>query len=451
MDVKRRTVRLLRIAIASALCVFVLSLPAQARAADTIIAHDTLIDRVYAAGGDLVYFRAVGATPPSRRWMRWTGGKLSPARAIPQSAWPGAAGRDAKGRKVFTFAKVRIESGVIVSEKWFVYDIKRDRARRLHGLPGGCVTNWVSLWRRSMAYTAGCKKEAEGGLFVRQGKRTRKLGSSPGGDQLAFREGSLAVIVDDGADNFFIKQWMANGKRCVWRLSEAFGDATDGLGWYPSELSVGNGYLTWAMGHWNARPNFGILTANVPEGCVRPGPIGELPFKPKTEKVGALTIDGRRVFYANDTTLRRGTLPSKPSFAPPPNDDFEHAKELPAEAPFTATGRVAYATVQPGEPLADAKHTVWYAFRPATSGTVYVKVYGREAIYDFEHSGLVGTFVSGVYTGTSRKNLTEISSNESSVRVDAVAGETYWIAVASPVPEPYYKPFTLWVGDSPAE
>jgi hypothetical protein len=448
MDVKLRTVRLLRIAVASGLCAFVLSPPAQARAADTIVAHDTLITAVYALDGDVVYYRRTRAKLPSRAWMRWSGGKLSRARAIPRRAWPGAIGRDAKGRKVFTFAMVRLKSGVLVSEKWFVYDIKRDRARRLHGLPRGCVTNWVSLWRHSMAYSAACKKGANSGVFVRQRGRTQKINSDPYGNDLVFRAGALVGVFDTGLDDFVVIQYMANGKLCKRVLDSSYGDATDVKGWYPSGLWIGNGSLTWSMGHWFARPNFALLSAQLPSGCATPGSVGQVQFTPKTPTLSTFAIDGRRIYYTDGKTLHLQTLPARPSFARPANDDFEHAEELPAEAPFVATARLAYATVQPGEPLAEAKHTVWYAFRPATSGTVYVSVTGA-AIWDFKEQHYVATTTYGVYTGASRESLTQIPPSGRSVRIDAEAGQTYWIAVGSPVPEPNYQPIPVRVDLSP--
>lgn len=447
MDVKRRITRLLRLALASSLCVLVVSPPAQADAPDRVIAHDTNIRAVFALGGDLVYFRR-GTKLPSRVWMRLVGGKLRRAQAIPRSAYAGAVGRDVKGRKVLTFAVVRRKGGTILSEKWFIYDLARDRARPVRGLPAGCVADWVSVWRRSMAYSASCERPAKSGVFVRQGTRTQKINSDPRGSDLVFRGGSLAGIFDTGLDDFVVVQYMANGTVCHEVLDSSYGDATDEKGWYPSGLWIGNGAMTWMMGNWFVRPNFAILSAKLPSGCATPGPVRQLPFTPKTAAVGPLVVDGRRVFYSDGTTLRLQTVPAKPSFDRPPNDDFESAEQLPAEAPFTATGRVAYATVQPGEPLADAKHTVWYAFRPTTSGTVYVSVDGG-AIWDFEKHHYVATFRYGVYTGTSRESLTQIPFTGRSVRVDAEAGRTYWIAVGAPVPEPDFQPIGLRVTLTP--
>src|SRR4051794_11420007 len=98
--------------------------PPQARAADPIIAHDTLITWIGALDGDLVYLRA-GNPYPKRVWMARFQGHLQQARGIPETRGAvhgGDIGRDAKGRKVFTFAVGhRNKFGTTVSTKWFVY------------------------------------------------------------------------------------------------------------------------------------------------------------------------------------------------------------------------------------------------------------------------------------------------------------------------------------------
>jgi hypothetical protein len=416
-----------------------------AHAADPILAHDTKISSISPLGGDLVYRRDVRPVP-KRVWMALFHGRLRHARGIPdkRTIFSGDIGLDAKGRKVFTFGSWHQKNGVILSTKWFAYDLASNRTRPLGGLPAKCVVGWAAVWRGSMAYTAGCKSDSKSGLFVKQGKSTRRVSRDPGGNPLVFRGGTLAVVFDTGLDDYVVKQWMSNGRQCEHWIDSSYGDATPGgTAWAPSGLWTTGGTLTWTMGYPPSQPDFGILTAKIPQGCATPGPIGKLAFTPETTTIRALAIDGRRVFYAGGQTLRSHALPA-PSYDPPPNDDFEHAQPLPTQAPFNTTANVAYATVQPGEPLADTKHTSWYAYRPATSGTVYVTVDARP-IWDFNEQHYVGTVRYGVYTGTSRDNLTEIPHSGSTTRVDAVAGETYWIAVGSPVPEPNYQPIPLYV------
>jgi hypothetical protein len=442
----------LAIALVAGCVLAAMSSPAPAHAADRIVAHDTLIQYIWPLDGDLVYVRREYGKPlPTRVWMARFQGHLHPASGIPRQAGAGDIGRDAKGRKVFTFAVTRSEGGSLVSAKWFVYDLARNRTRSLRGLPTKCVVGWVSVWRDSMAYTAQCKGDSIPALFLRQGKHTRRLRSDPGGPGLAFRAGTLAVIFDDGLDDFYVQQWMSNGKSCSRRIDASFGDATLDDGWFPTDLWIVNGYLTWTVGAFALRPDFAILAAKVAPGCKAPGPVGLFSFTPETKTLRTVVVDERRVFYADDKTLRRHALPATPSFDPPRNDNFESAQQLSGGAPLSATGRVAYATVQPGEPLTETKHTVWYAYRPTKSGTVYVTVSGACTTPPHNCGGL-NRF--GVYKGTSPGTLTEIPQSGGPysaryTRVDAVAGQTYWISVGSPLPEPKYEPFTVRVDASP--
>jgi hypothetical protein len=428
------------------------SSPAPAHAADPIIAHDTMIQYIWALDGDLVYVRREFGKPlPERVWMARFRGRLHRARGIPRGAGVGDIGRDAKGRKVLTFAVFRYKDGNFVSAKWFLYDLARNRARPLRGLPTKCAVGWVSVWRNSMAYTAQCKGDQDSAVYVRQGKRTRRLAPDPTAGGFTYRAGTLAVVIDTGLDNLYVKQWMANGKSCSRDIDVSNGDATEDAGWYPTDLWIANGYVIWTMGAFQLRPDFAILAAKVAPGCKTPGPVGLFPFRPETKTLRTVVVDQRRVFYADDTTLRRHALSAKPSFDPPRNDDFNDAQLLSQGPPFSLTGRVAYATVQPGEPLAKTKHTVWYAYRPTQSGTVYVTV-SPACRTPPNNCGGLPRF--GVYTGTSPGTLTEIPQSGGPyssryTRVDAVAGHTYWISVGSPLPEPNYERFTLFVEASP--
>jgi hypothetical protein len=420
------------------------SAPAQARPADPVLAHDTLIRAIYPLDGDLVYLRA--ARPlPHRVWMARFQGHLRRAHGIPRRALAGDIGRDAKGRKVFTFAVAR-KNGFDVATKWFAYDLAHDRTRPLHGLPADCIVEWAAVWRGDTAYTAACKDAASSGVFVRQGKRARRVSADPGGQRVVFRGGTLAVVFDDGSDDFFVLQWMANGAKCVKRIDASFGDATSELGWFPRDLWVANGYLVWTMGDPQSRPDFAILAAKVAPGCATPGPVGQLAFAPETGSVRALAVDGRSVYYADGRKLRSHVLPATPSVDPPANDDFEHAQQLAGEVPQAVPGQVAYATVQPGEPLADTAHTVWYAFRPTRSGPVDVRVAGACTTRAQPCST---PFRYGVYTGTSPNALTAIPpTGDYSTHIEAVAGQTYWISVGSAHLEPYYEPFVVQIDPS---
>jgi hypothetical protein len=428
--------------------------PAPARAADPIIARDTMIQAIWPLGGDLVYLRGEYGKPlPKRRWMARFRGRLHVARGIPRRAGAGGdIGRDAKGRKVFPFSVDHSKGGVVVSRKWFLYDLARNRTRPLGGLPTKCLVGVIGLSRDSIAYTKQCKGDEYPTVFLRKGKRTQQIPTDPGAGSLTYRDGTLAVKIDTGLDNLYIEQWAANGEYCRKKIAPSDGDATSDDGWYPNGLTIVNGHLTWIMGYWPFRPDFAILAAKVGPGCQTPGPVGLFPFKPPSRRMRVLVVGDGRVFYADNKTLRRQAIPATPTFDPPPNDDFEAAQQLSGKAPLSAKGRVAYATLQPGEPLAEAKHTVWYAYRPMTSGTVYVTVSPSCWSATPEFCGGLNRF--GVYTGTSPATLTELPPSGGPytpkyTRVDAVAGKTYWISVGSPGPEPNYEPFTVRVDASP--
>jgi hypothetical protein len=439
-----------RFAIVLAAIGLVAALPAagEARAADQVVARDTLIRLVYPLDGDLVYRRILGGPKfPRRSWMASFSGRVHPARGIPPDAYAGGIGRDAEGRKVLPFNVPRRNGDALSSSKWFVYDLARNRARRLRGLPLDCVVGSVALWRGRTAYEANCKTRARSGLFLRQGKRRQRLQEYAGGGRLVLRGGTLAEIFDDGADDFWVQQWMANGKPCAERINASWGDATSETGWYPDDLWTSNGNLIWTMGDFHNRADFAILTAKVNAGCTEPGPVGLLPFSAETASVRALAVDGRRVLYADDETLRSHLLPAKAIYDVPANDDFENAQELDGDAPVSATGRAAYATLGSGEPLADTTGTVWYAFRPTHSGTVDVQVDGACSTA-LRYCGTFFRF--GVYTGARPGALTQVGeSSDYSTHLRAVAGQTYWIDVGSRLALPNFKPFTVRVGPSP--
>jgi hypothetical protein len=424
--------------------------PAEGRVTDKVIAHDTLIQQIWALDGDLVYVRR-GKTVPERAWMMRYRGHVREARGIPRTAGVADLGLDARGRKVLTFSESIRKSGQIVAAKWFVYDLASRRARRIAGLTTKCFVGSVAVWRSDVAYTQVCNNPHDDGVFLRRGKRTVRL-SSTDAQGLSFRGGTLAALWEDGLDDVLVNQYVAHGKRCVKRIDASFGDATSEEGWYPTQTAVVNGYIVWRMGDLFFRPDFKILAASLASGCHTPGPVGTFPFKAETARVQALAVDNRRVFYADGTTLRSHAIPAKPSFAPPPNDDFEQAQALSGDAPLSATGDTAHATAQPGEPLSGAGHSVWYAYRPTTSGTVYVTV-DPACPNNPPGDACGGTYRTGVYTGSRPDALTRIPMSGGPytpvyTRVDAEAGKTYWILVSSSF-DPNYTPFTVHVDTHP--
>ena len=120
-------------------------------------------------------------------------------------------------------------------------------------------------------------------------------------------------------------------------------------------------------------------------------------------------------------------------FAPPGNDDFANAQQLPSALPIAVSGTTIDAGAQSGEP----NHTggdlgpgnsVWYRWTPAASEPVSIETCGS----DF--SALVG-----VHTGTALNDLSLAGTSEGGpgcggtlggkLTLSAVAGTTYFIAV----------------------
>jgi hypothetical protein len=145
---------------------------------------------------------------------------------------------------------------------------------------------------------------------------------------------------------------------------------------------------------------------------------------------------------------------ARPSSARPANDNFKQARTLSGGLPLSATGSTAFATAEPGEPLAATGHTVWYAFRANATRRTYVTV-TPSCSYE-PPDACSGLYQYGVYTGSGPDALTQLpkthqgtsASYYSYTRIDAVAGRTYWIAVASPF-EPNFQPFTVRVAKEP--
>jgi PKD repeat protein len=108
-------------------------------------------------------------------------------------------------------------------------------------------------------------------------------------------------------------------------------------------------------------------------------------------------------------------------FLPPGNDDFADATPI-ASLPFSDTVNLAGATTQPSEPSPSCvglQNTAWYAFTPATTGSV-------SASFEQLGAGL------GVYTGSSLADLTEVGCGQfhfQFVTFRAQANTTYYFQV----------------------
>ncbi|MFO1500530.1 MAG: hypothetical protein U1G07_19465 [Verrucomicrobiota bacterium] len=117
--------------------------------------------------------------------------------------------------------------------------------------------------------------------------------------------------------------------------------------------------------------------------------------------------------------------------APPANDLFAHAEEIPVDA-AVVVGSTECATREPGEPILPSDRpgrpggpSVWYRWAPSFTGSVTIDTEGS----NFD-TGL------GLYRGTSVKELTRIASSvdeevgrPSRLETVVAAGRTYFIVV----------------------
>ena len=113
-----------------------------------------------------------------------------------------------------------------------------------------------------------------------------------------------------------------------------------------------------------------------------------------------------------------------PEDDPPPNDLFSNALTISGESGSTTGSNVA-ATVEPGE-LSWGRSSVWWQWRPASSGTVTIDTVGSTFEADL-----------GVYTGTLVSALRELERDyaygeeQSRVTLAVAAGTTYKLRVSS--------------------
>jgi hypothetical protein len=124
-----------------------------------------------------------------------------------------------------------------------------------------------------------------------------------------------------------------------------------------------------------------------------------------------------------------GALPAAGfAAAPPPNDDFSSARDLGSGATSSLAATNLWATGESGEPAHSNSPTassVWFRWSAPGSGPVSVRTCGS----DFDT-------VLAVYEGTALAALAPVATNDDgcgqqgAVRFFAVAGATYFIAVA---------------------
>jgi hypothetical protein len=425
----------IQIVCAAAACGLALPAPS-ASAADPVVVSDQVKGRLSAFDGNLLYARKVPKGEPFV-CMRRVGGKLLRAHLPYAGCGGGRMTLDSRGRVVQLYADYGVAG--VRPVRWYAYDVKSDRTRRVTGLPGrGCLVTALAIWRKRTAYSAQCTSKGRSGVWAREGKKTWRIAATSHVSlgSLTLRGGTLTGVLDLGGDEYQIYQFMVGWKRCVHAFKSPKNTVENeevGGDW------IANGNAVWASGYFpggTPAPYHGLFTAKVPSRCAVPGTYGRFDFDPETTSLTSIALDGREVYYADEAGIHRHTLPARPSYDPPENDNFENATSL-AVGTSSPGGRTAWATTQPGEPLANVKQTIWYTFTPATSGRLRVNAERSERGVKF-----------GVYSGTSLATLTPVGARSSSfgtVEFDAVAGRQYWIDVGTSDAPGHYLPIFVSV------
>jgi hypothetical protein len=279
---------------------------------------------------------------------------------------------------------------------------------------GSCRPLNVAVWRGSRAWSTDCVGAR--GTFLRRHGRTVRVAWHAAAT-LVLRGGTLVGDFTDGDGGDRLMRLAAGGRACRTQLPNtliSYNVERGGLWLLDGDVVV-------------SHDSHGLVATDLPARCGPPGPMGafDLPLLLPDPLSGGVAIDGQTVFYSEDDHapgtaeqdgLHRTTLPERFEDGPPANDDWANAQPL-SDAPAELWPVLGNATRQPGEP-GDPKRsrTVWYAFRPARSGS-----YGI--------GGGVGIADTFVYTGATLDSLQPVgaASDNYGWRVDAVADETYWV------------------------
>ena len=292
---------------------------ASARAADPVVVNQSA-RQVSALHGMLVFERK-----PHGKWlcMRSVGGKVSVVHGVPAPGCEGRMALDSRGRVVLTSNVHRVKHGVSRTASWYLYDVGSDRVRPLKGLPRGrCADDDVAIWGSRIAYTVTCSSKKHNGLWLKDGKTTRRiLDSSVPVEALALRGGTLAGLLNTSAQDFQIYQLAVGGKRCVRAIPGSNGNLeTEDLG----GLWVANGNIVWSKGYFRgdssasppALADRGFFTSKVPSQCGAPGPNGRYEFNPETNYLTSFDLDGRQLYYSGYDGIHRHTFPAQPTPEP---------------------------------------------------------------------------------------------------------------------------------------
>jgi hypothetical protein len=387
---------------------------------DELVVRDSRIDWLTALDQTVVY-RQFGRRGQRPRWAwgRVVVGRVLRARGIPKGARSGTIGRDRQGRIVLTMSVARRKGGSRAVD-WWIYDVARDRARRLRGLARrGCAPHAVSIWRNRLAYAATCGVRSQSGIFLREGDRTRRVMALPpynSQERVILRGGTLvALLIQD--EHAVVWRLIEGGKTCRTQITDSFLPLED---WNYAGIWLAGDTLMWWVVDAFRSPRPGNLIGTRLGDCGPPGPTGTFAITsppPNTARTTPVDVDGPWLYYADTDGIRRQLLPTRRQTEPPPNDDFEHAEPLVGDPPLLQRPTIGNATIQAGEPplRTSATSTIWYAFQPITTQRVNI---GASWPY-------------GIFEGADLGALTQVGEpdQEGFHPFEAVVGHTYWIAL----------------------
>lgn len=127
----------------------------------------------------------------------------------------------------------------------------------------------------------------------------------------------------------------------------------------------------------------------------------------------------------NEAQGRFGEIRVRAQFRPPPvNDYFTNATDIPAVEDYTASGAIAWATAEPGEPFADFDGlSVWWRWTAPSTGTYALEANPENlgGAYDIFQGGTLATLTP----------VTKLTTSPNGVLFQAVQGALYYISARS--------------------
>ncbi len=373
-----------------------------------VLVRDTGIDRVRALD-DLVLYHRTGDGPDHRRVVD---GRRRAANGVPARALASGIGRDAAGRVVVAMSVTTMRGNRVIDRDWWLYDVRRDTARPLAGVPASADA--ASVWRGRVAYSVTSTSDESSGVFLQEGGRTRRvIAGTPVGAPLHLRGRALHAILDDRLGSTAVHRLAAGAKRAV----QLPGSYTTGE-WAIGALGTSGRTVTWAVAPRTGVDPGGVVGVRL-DRSGDPGQPGAVPVADLPEgRLRAWALDGRRLYTADRKALHRNRVAKAPESAAPANDDVADATPIGTDPPIALTPIVGNATTEEGEPVEDA---VWFEFKPTVTQRVALR------------AGSSG-FRSFVFEGDALGSLKEVDETrtDDDTRFDVVAGRTYSIAVAGP-------------------